>query len=230
MSEKFTIIKLTGSENYATWAADLCVVLRHHRHWSWIEGANEQPPPKIVKVPTSSSPTAAASTNVENPAYATWEDGASDALYHIMMTCESNVKDQIRQISVPSKVWKRLKNLYKLSNLSTQFGYLSTIWNISLDNYPLVTAYCSALEIAASNYLASGPTDFAHQLALVALMGLPPSYKMIQCNILLKAGTSMLLLDSIKGDLLTKEQLSVRETKITNAMQVQRQDRPERNT
>ena len=31
-------------------------------------------------------------------------------------------------------------------------------------------------------------------------------------------------------DLLTKEQLSVRETKIANAMQVQRQDRPERST
>ena len=109
MSEKFTITKLTGSENYATWAADLRVVLRHHRHWSWIEGANEQPPPKIVKAPTSSAATAAASTDVENPAYATWEDGASDTLYHIMMTCESNVKDQIRQISVPSEVWKRLK-------------------------------------------------------------------------------------------------------------------------
>ena len=35
------------------------------------------------------------------------------------------------------------------SNLSTQFGYLSTIWNILLDDYPLVTAYCSVLEIAA---------------------------------------------------------------------------------
>ena len=106
-------MKLTGSENYATWAADLHVMLRHHQHWSWIEGANKQPPPKMIKAPTPSSATAAMSPDIENPAYTTWEDGASDALYHIMMTCESNVKDQIRQTSVPSKVWKKLKNLYE---------------------------------------------------------------------------------------------------------------------
>ena len=170
------------------------------------------------------------SPDIENPAYTTCEDGACDTLYCIMMTCESNVKDQIRQTSVPSEVWKKLKNLYKPSSLSTQFGYLSTIWGISLDDYPLVTAYCSMLELAASNYFASGPTDFAHQLALVALMGLPPSYKMTQCNILSKAGTSALLLDSIKGDLLNKERLLVRETKIANTMHAQRQDKPDRNS
>ena len=137
-------MKLTGSENYATWVADLDVMLRHHRHWSWIEGANKQPPPKMIQVPTPSSATAATSPDIENPTYTTWEDGASNALYCIMMTCESNVKDQIRQTSVPSKVWKKLKNLYKPSNLSTQFGYLSTIWGISLDDYPSVTVRISS--------------------------------------------------------------------------------------
>ena len=96
------------------------------------------------------------------------------------MTCESNIKDQIRHISIPSEVWTKLKNLYEPTNLSTQFRYLSTIWGISLDDYPSITAYCLALEVAASNYLTSRLTNFADQLALIALMGLPASYKMVQ--------------------------------------------------
>ena len=103
-----------------------------------------------------------------------------------MMTCKSNVKDQICQINVPSMVWRKPKDLYKPSNASTQFNYLSTIWTISLTDYPSVTTYCSALKVAASNYLASGPKDFSHQLALIMLMGLPSSYKATSC---LKLGT-----------------------------------------
>src|SRR5260370_29706529 len=99
-----------------------------------------------------------------------------------MMTCEVNVKDQIRQINIPSIVWKKLKALYEPSNALMQFDYLSTIWaiSISLTNYPSVTTYCSILEVAASNYLASGPMDFSHMLALITLMGLPSSYKVTQ--------------------------------------------------
>src|SRR5260370_18856724 len=124
-----------------------------------------------------------------------------------MMTCEVNMKDQIRQINIPSVVWKKLKALYKPSNASMQFDYLSTIWAISLTDYPSVTAYCSTLEVAASNYLASGPMDFSHMLALITLMGLPSSYKVMQQNILSKARTTSLLLDSIKVDLLNEEQI-----------------------
>ena len=58
----------------------------------------------------------------------------------------------------------------------------------------------------------------------------PPSYKMTQHNILSKTGTSALLLDSIKGDLLNEERLLARETKIANAMQAQKQDKPDRNS
>ena len=220
MSEKFTVAKLTGSENYASWAADLRIVLKHHRHWSWIEGTNEQAPSKTI-VPNPKAPDA----EIDNPAYVTWEEGATDALYQIMMTCEANVKDQIRQINVPSLVWKKLKSLYEPSNASTQFDYLSTIWSISLADYPSVTTYCSALEVAASNYLASGPTDFSHMLALITLMGLPSSYKVMQQNILSKAGNASLLLDSIKADLLNEERMLARENKNSekaNALQVHR--------
>ena len=202
MAKKFTIAKLTRSENYASWATDLHIVLKHHRHWSWIEGTNEQPPPKFI-TPDPKVPDA----QIDNPAYTVWEDGATDALYQIMMTCESNVKDQIHQTSIPSVVWKKLKNLYEPSNAWTQFNYLSTIWNILLTDYPSVTAYCSALEVATLNYLASGPTNFSHQLTLIVLMGLPSSYKVTQCNILSKAGTMSLLLDLIKADLLNKERM-----------------------
>ena len=207
MSEKFTIMKLTGSENYASWSADLKIVLKHHRHWSWIEGVNEHPPPKLIpatapKATSALSPqtmpqvtvavpvatTTAVTTLVENPAYTTWEDGANDTMYHIMMTCKSNIKDQIHHMTVPSEVWKKLKDLYKPSNLSMQFDYLSAIWNITLNDYQSVTAYCSALETASSNYSASRPPGSpafdSHMLTLVALMGLPSSYKVTQCNIL----------------------------------------------
>src|SRR5260370_895196 len=64
---------------------------------------------------------------------------------------------------------------------SMQFDHLSLIWNTSLDDYSSVTNYCSALEIVVSNFAASGPAEFpqfnSHVLALIALMGLPPSYK-----------------------------------------------------
>src|SRR5260370_8708133 len=99
MAKKFTILKLTRSDNYSAWAADLSIVLKHHRHWSWIEGNNDQPPPKSI-TPNPKVPNA----QVDNPTYAVWEDGVTDALYCIMMTCESNVKDQIRQTNVPSTV------------------------------------------------------------------------------------------------------------------------------
>ena len=89
-----------------------------------------------------------------------------------------------------------------------------------------VTAYCSAIETAASNYLATGPTDFAHLLALIALMGLPSSYRMAQRNILSKADSNALQLDSIRRDLLNEEWLLARENKhaekVANAMQVQK--------
>src|SRR5260370_11187902 len=97
MTEKFTIAKLTRSENYASWAADLHIVLKHHQHWSWIEGNNEQPPLRLT-TPDPKAPDA----QINNPAYIVWEDGATDALYCILMTCKSNVKDQIHQISIPS--------------------------------------------------------------------------------------------------------------------------------
>src|SRR5258708_13838079 len=184
MTEKFTITKLTGSKNYASWAANLHIILKHHRHWTWIEGAKEQLPQRFIKssgmpAPSKTARPAASNGDEENPRYAIWEDGANDALYHIIMTCESNVKDQIRQITIPSLVWKKLKSLYEPSNASTQFDYLSTIWNLSLNDHPSVTSYCSALEVAASNYLASGPKDFDHMIALITLMGLPASYKVM---------------------------------------------------
>src|SRR5260221_5045106 len=239
MTEKFPIAKLTGSENYASGAADLCIVLKHPYHWSWIEGVNASPPPKFIKSSSTLLPsksvepaiTASGNGDDENSTYTIWEDGANDALYHIMMTCESNIKDQICEINIPSIVWKKLKNLYEPSNASTQFDYLSTIWNLSLNDYPSVTSYCSALKVAASNYLASGPKDFDHMIALIALMGLPSSYKVTQRNILSKAGPVSLLLDSIKGNLLNEQRMLARETKqaekVANALQAQKSHKPE---
>ncbi len=95
------------------------------------------------------------------------------------MTCEQKVKDQIWCITLPLEVWKRLKELYEPLNTSTQFDHLSSIWNTSLSDYSSITEYCSALEIATSNFLVSGAAEFphfdSHVLMLIALMGLPPS-------------------------------------------------------
>jgi len=68
-------------------------------------------------------------------------------------------------------------------------------------------------------------------IALIALMGLPPSYKVMQCNILSKAGPLSLLLNSIKGNLLNGERMLAREMKqakkVANALQAQKSNRPE---
>ena len=147
----------------------------------------------------------------------------------IIMTCEQKVKDQIWQITVPCEVWRRLKELYEPLNASTQFDHLSLIWNTSLNHYSSVTDYCSALEQAVSNFMASGATEFprfnSHVPALITLMGLPP-YKVTQHNILSKAGSGHLMLDSIKADLLNEERLLARENRTSertaNALQIHR--------
>ena len=94
-------------------------------------------------------------------------------------------------------------------NASTQYNHISSIWNTSLNNYALVSEYCSALELAASSFSASGPSEFpcfnSHLLAIIALMGLLASYKFTQHNILSKNGQKCLTLDSIKLDLLNEE-------------------------
>src|SRR5258708_10550083 len=132
-------------------------------------------------------------------------------------------------MTLPSVVWKRLRELYEPLNAATQFDHLSSIWNISLDDYSSITDYCSALEVATSNFSASGASEFAwfdsHVLALIALMGLPTSYKVTQHNILSKAGSSRLMLNAIKANLLNEQRLLTRESKSadkSNAFQAQK--------
>ena len=57
-----------GSNNYATWAANRHLVLKHHQHWLWIEGANEHPPLKQMKAPTSFA-TAVGRNSLYRPCY-----------------------------------------------------------------------------------------------------------------------------------------------------------------
>ena len=107
---------------------------------------------------------------------------------------------------LPSLVWKKLWEFYEPMNASTQYDYIASIWNTSLDSYASVSEYCSALELAASSFSASGPSEFphfdSHLLAIIVLMGLPASYKITQRNILSKNGHKCLTLDLIKVDLL----------------------------
>ncbi|KAF8334093.1 uncharacterized protein EI90DRAFT_3050957 [Cantharellus anzutake] len=77
MTEKITVPKLRGVENYTSWSADLRIILKHHKRWTWIEGANENAPPTFITDASSTKP---------NPDYATWEEGADDAMFRIVMT------------------------------------------------------------------------------------------------------------------------------------------------
>jgi len=86
--------------------------------------------------------------------------GTNEAMFSIVMTCEQKVKDQIWCITLPLEVWKRLKELYEPLNASTQFDHLSSIWNTSLNNYSSITEYCSALEVAMTNFVASRAAEF----------------------------------------------------------------------
>ena len=146
------------------------------------------------------------------------------------MTWEQKVKDQIRCIMLPSLIWKKLRKFYEPMNASTQYDYISSIWNTSLDNYASMSEYCGTLKLAASSFSMSGPSEFphfdSHLLTIIALMGLPASYKITQCNILSKHRHKCLTLDAIKSDLLNEEKMLTREIKAgdknLNALQVQK--------
>ena len=115
-------------------------------------------------------------------------------------------------------------------NASTQYDYISSIWNTSLDNYASMSEYCGALELAASSFSTSSPSEFphfdSHLLTIIALMGLLASYKITQHNILSKYGHKCLTLNMIKSNLLNEEKMLTREIKAgnknLNALQVQK--------
>ena len=66
MTDKVTIKKLCGSENYASWSNDLSIILNHFERWSWIEGENEASPDELIEV----EDTDGNSTKQANPEYA----------------------------------------------------------------------------------------------------------------------------------------------------------------
>ncbi len=147
MTKKITVKKLCGWYNYPSWSNDLSIILNHYEQWSWIEGEHENLPSELIEI---EDPAGGTSTKVTNPKYSTWKKGTNKAMFHIVMTCEQKIKDQIWHITLPSEVWKRL---YELLNASTQFDHLSSIWNTLLNDYSSVTKYCLALEIRAARGL-----------------------------------------------------------------------------
>ena len=50
MTEKITVEKLRGSDNYASWSNDLSIILNHYERWSWIEGEHENPPIELIEI------------------------------------------------------------------------------------------------------------------------------------------------------------------------------------
>ena len=52
MTEKLSIAKLRGAENYAAWSADIRLILRRDKNWSLIDEVGTKPPPTHVPDPS----------------------------------------------------------------------------------------------------------------------------------------------------------------------------------
>jgi hypothetical protein len=117
MTEKLSIAKLQGAENYATWSSDLRLILCRNKNWSLVDGADVMPPPTHISDPsftTSQLPT------ISNPDLKKWIDHSIDVLYKIQLTCEEPVKYHICHLEVPATVWKTLHDLYEPKGASMQ--------------------------------------------------------------------------------------------------------------
>jgi len=85
MTEKITVEKLRGSDNYASWSNDLSIILNHYERWSWIEGEHEHPPTELIEI---EDPVGGGSTKATNPEYSAWKKGANEAMFRIVMTAQ----------------------------------------------------------------------------------------------------------------------------------------------
>jgi len=65
MTEKITVEKLHGSDNYASWSNDLSIILNHYERWS-----------------------GGTSSKATNPEYSAWKKGANKAMFCIVMTAQ----------------------------------------------------------------------------------------------------------------------------------------------
>ena len=186
-TQKITIQLLKGAENYASWAADLKLVLRYDKNWSYIEGANVHPP--LLKIP---DPTSTDGDEIDNPAYATWDDGCVTVLYKLILNCEDEVKLHVRHLETPAEIWNTLRDMYEPRGASTQYFIAEKIFGTTSSQHSSISAYIAAIQTAATEYVHAATRTHAasmtpipsHLLVLRVLHGLPTTYRVIQTTLL----------------------------------------------
>jgi len=233
MSEKPLIAKLQGAENYASWSADLRLILRRDKNWSLINGPDTKPPPMHIPDPSLTSFPLATTTakqppmisdptfmtppdvthaeppTIPNPDYEKWVARSIDVLYKIQLTCDEVVKPHIRHLEVPATVWQTLRDLYEPKGASMQSTLVNKIFRTTLGDYASVADYLAAVETGAADYIAAGPYGCPaipdHLLVLTVLHGLPSAFQVVVTTILSRAGGGLLSLAAVKADLLDEE-------------------------
>ena len=204
-TEKITIQSLKGAENYASWAADLKLVLRFDKKWSYIEGVNVSPPPKMIPDPSSTG------SEIENPAYELWETGCVAVLYKLILNCEDDVKLHIRHLQTPAEVWNTLRDMYEPRGASAQYFIAEKIFAATLSQHSSVSAYIASIQTAATDYMlavtrthaASTAPIPSHLLVLRVLHGLPATYRIVQTMLL--TSSEELTMERIKTALMQEE-------------------------
>jgi hypothetical protein len=202
-TEKITIQLLKGAVNYASWAADLKLVLRYDKKWSYIEGANVSPPPKMIPDPDG--------REIENPMYDTWDHGCATVLYRLILNCEDEVKSHICHLQTPAEVWNTLQDMYEPRGASTQYFIAEKIFSATLSQYSSVSTYIASVQTAATEYVHAAARGHAasmtpipsHLLVLRVLHGLPPTYCVIQTTLL--ASGEELTMERVKTALMQEE-------------------------
>ena len=205
-TQKITIQLLKGTENYASWAADLKLVLRYDKNWSYIEGANVCAPPLMIPDPASTE-----GGEIDNPAYAAWDDGCVTVLYKLILNCEDDVKLHVRHLETPFEVWNTLRDMYEPCGASTQYFIAEKIFGATLSQHASVSAYIAAIQTAATEYVHAATRSHAasmmqipsHLLVLRVLHGLPATYRVIQTTLL--AGSEELTMERVKIALMQEE-------------------------
>jgi hypothetical protein len=203
-TQKITIQLLKGAENYASWAADLKLVLCYDKNWSYIEGANVHAPPPMIPDPESTE-----GDEIANPAHAAWDDGCVTVLYKLVLNCEDDVKLHVRHLETPHEVWSTLRDMPR--GASTQYFIAEKIFGTTLSQHASISANIAAVQTAATKYVHAATRSHAasmtpipsHLLVLLVLHGLPATYHVIQTTLL--AGSEELTMERVKIALMQEE-------------------------
>lgn len=147
---------------YASWVADLKLVLHYDRKWSYIDGANVSPHLKMIPDPASTD-----GNEMENPVYDTWDHGCATVLYKLILNCDDNMKLHVHHLQTPAEVWNTLHNMYEPCGASTQYFIAEKIFSATLSQYSSFSAYISSIQTATTEYVHAAACGHAASMTLI---------------------------------------------------------------